>query len=72
MREWGRVEFRHVVVIQDGGMTLTCLVDGRVVAVPLLYIQPGSTVCRAGDSGALVLPYWVAVELRLVDERPAA
>ena len=49
-------------------------VEGKCVAVPYLYIQAGSTVSRAGEVGTLVLPFWLADELRLAsapDREPA-
>ena len=65
MREWTPIPFPNVAAMMDGGMTLVCLIEGKRVAVPYLYIQPGSDVRRAGDVGTLVLPYWLADELRL-------
>jgi hypothetical protein len=65
MREWTPVAFSNVTALMDGGMTLVCLVEGKRVAVPYLYIQPRSDVRRADDFGTLVLPYWLADELRL-------
>ena len=68
MREWTPIAFANVAAVLDGGMTLVCIVQGHRVAVPHLYIQHDSEVTRAGDFGTLVVPYWLAVELRLLTE----
>jgi hypothetical protein len=68
MREWTPVTFADVAAVLDGGMTVICLVEGRRVAVPQLYIQRESEVTHAGDFGVLVIPYWLAVELELIGE----
>jgi len=55
-----------VEVVDGGGYTIECRIDGTVVTLPALFILPGSTVWKRGDRGTLVMPRQVAAELGLV------
>jgi len=60
-----RIEFPDVEVLNDGGLVLRCLIDGKIVGIPPLRILPGTTIERAGDHGMLVLEREMARELGL-------
>jgi hypothetical protein len=55
--------YDDVRVIADNDMALRCIVRGREVWIGKLQAQPGSTVCRAGDRGRLVLKRWMLADL---------
>ena len=54
-----------VRVLADSGMALKCLALGREVWIGKLQVLPGSTVRAAGDYGRLVIPLWLASELKI-------
>jgi hypothetical protein len=60
------IVFEDVRVVADNGMALQCVVDRRTVWVGRLQVLPGSTVRAVGDRGRLVIPDWLARDLRLV------
>lgn len=61
-----RSEFLGVEVLDDGGLTLRCRIEGKVVSIPPLRMLEGTEVRRTGDRGRLVIPWDVAVDLGLV------
>jgi len=61
-----RVEFDDVEVIRDANLILMCRVGTKVVAVPPLWMLPGTTIARTGDRGRLVLSRELALNLGLV------
>ncbi len=66
MRSPDSVEFPDVEVIEDAGLTLVCLVNGKRVNVPVLESLPGSEMRWSRRRGKLVLPRALAVEIGLV------
>ena len=60
------VEFPDVEVVEDGGLTLVCLVNGKRVGVPVLQALPGSEMRWSRKRGKLVIRKELAVELGLV------
>ena len=60
------VEFSDVEVLEDAGLTLMCLVNGKRVRVPVLQALPGSEMRWSRKRGKLVIPTQLAVELGLV------
>jgi hypothetical protein len=53
----------EVVVSSD--LLVRCMIDGRRVDLHPLHLQPGTTVERAGDTGVVVIPDWLADALEL-------
>jgi hypothetical protein len=66
MRPPESVEFPDVEVIEDAGLMLVCLVNGKRVRVPVLQALPGSEMRWTRKRGKLVIPRPLAVELGLV------
>ena len=60
-----RVEFDDVVVVRRTDLVLMCRVATMVVPVPTRCMLPGTTILTA-DSGRLVLPREVALNIGLV------
>ena len=60
------VEFPDVEVVEDAGLMLVCLVNGKRVRVPVLQALPGSEMRWSRKRGKLVIPTRLAVELGLV------
>jgi hypothetical protein len=60
------VQFGDVEVIDDAVTDLLCRVGAYRVTIPLLLLQPGTTVRRRGDHGTLVIPRWLAIGVGLV------
>ena len=60
------VEFPDVEVVEDAGLMLVCLVNGKRVRVPVLQALPGSEMRWSRKRGKLVIPRPLAVELGLV------
>jgi len=61
-----QVELDNVEVVRETDLVLMCRVGERVVGVPPRRMLPGTTVCRRGDRGRLILPREVALNLDLV------
>jgi hypothetical protein len=59
------VEFADVEVLDYGGPVMCCRVGDRVVWVPALRVLPGTEIKKQGDTGRLVLPTALAVDLGL-------
>ena len=60
-----RVEFDDVLLVRRAEPVVMCRVGTRVVAVPTRCMLPGTTILTA-DSGRLVLPREVALNIGLV------
>ena len=61
-----RVSFTDVELVDGGGYTIQCRINGTLVTLPALFMLPGTTVWSRGDRGTLVMPRQVAAELGLV------
>ena len=64
------VEFREVEVLNTSGAGLLCRIRERDLLIPLLLIEPGSSIHAAGDRGALIIKRWLAIGLGLVSPFP--
>jgi len=60
-----RVSFTDVELVDGGGYTIQCRINGTLVTLPALFMLPGTTVWSRGDRGTLVMPRQVAAELGL-------
>ena len=60
------MEFPDVEVVEDAGLMLMCLVNGKRVPIPVLQALPGSEMRWSRKRGKLVIPTRLAVELGLV------
>jgi len=54
-----------VELVDGGGYTVQCRINGTLVTLPALFMLPGTTVWSRGDRGTLVMPRQVAAELGL-------
>jgi hypothetical protein len=61
-----RLEFDNVEVIRSDGVTATCRVGERIVAVPWRRMLPGTGLVQTGDRGRLILAREVAVHIGIV------
>ena len=59
------IAIRNVEVVAESEGRLVCRIDGRQVDIPTLLVQPGSQVWMRGDRGTLLVPLWLASELRV-------
>ncbi len=64
------VEIPHARVVMHTGLSVMYRVAGRDVMLAPLHVGLVSTARQPGDIGTLVLPRWLAHELRLVDRPP--
>jgi hypothetical protein len=62
------IAFADVEVLADNQLVVLCLVNGRIVTIPLGRMLPGTTVRRYGERGTLVLTRQLATMLRLTWE----
>jgi hypothetical protein len=63
MERW--VEVSNVAVVGETDDALICRVGERDITI-LRHLIRGGEVWEAGDRGRLVIPYWVAADLRLI------
>jgi hypothetical protein len=62
------IAFGDVEALDSNGLGLLCRVNGREVWVPYANMATREcTVRRPGDRGLLVVPHWLAVNLKLLD-----
>ena len=61
------IRFDNVEVLSATDMSMRVLIQDRVVMVGRAQPVDGTTVCRAGDRGVLVLPRWAVRDLGLTE-----
>jgi len=62
------VEFDDVEVMVDSGKSILCNVDGAEVWIPKSQISDESEVYEEGTSGKLIIPRWLAVDRKLMED----
>lgn len=61
-----KVEIEDVLCIAQSKNAILCVIDNKEVWIPQSQVDDDSEVWKKGDSGALVVSEWIAMEKGLI------